>query len=572
MLPAMGCGGQYGTWAVQLSLGWLCVAGCSLDRIPRPSSDSLAVQSHDDGQGDGDAEPSPIDMPTPTVGPKPADPFDAAAPPLPTDVDAGVVDAMDAGLDAHTPPVQDDAGKGLHDASADGGVGPPADGSQPDDAGSSFGLSCGNVLCPGVPLPASQCCTDGSDVTGDRARQGNRCGAMREGETGCLQLEQPGLIDPSCPEVMPSGVSAPEPGCCTDQGHCGTFDSALNVGCHGNPGVEQACREEDIDWDTMCEGAGVYAWKANVDVTWGGQSGGLFDLTDDGRGIIEVVMRAVVKQVGPAGEFIGEVTPCAAELPAFRSSVLCEAYQPTFPTVIWDVDKPLRVPVNGRFQCMSPGCSLTFDPATALVGIDLAEVDGPWPSASEALTFDCAAGTGTACYPDLDADGRPGVSVTLPEGGFLPSAQDDCQRYRLRGAPLNANPLAIFDGVPRTDRLHLGIRMRLGGSVRLSPDCTGGDGLGVAEFVQSRAAGCMVEEGTGNLFQTPAGPNDPCDDAQGDFMNDNLPTYNILRVGQRPSWFLSLSDRRASRGPTYEITRLGPADREYTCAEVRAAF
>jgi len=163
--------------------------------------------------------------------------------------------------------------------------------------------------------------------------------------------------------------------------------------------------------------------------------------------------------------------------------------------------------------------------------------------------------------------------VLLPEDGSLPGAQDTCARgYRLRGAPLNANPLAIFDGVPRTDRLHLGVRIRLGGSGRLSSDCSAAEGQGVADFVQSRAAGCMVQEGTSSLFQTPAGPNDPCSESQVEFMNENLPVYDLLRVGQRPSWFLSLTDRRSSPGPKYHIVRVGPADQDFTCADVRAAF
>jgi hypothetical protein len=55
-------------------------------------------------------------------------------------------------------------------------------------------------------------------------------------------------------------------------------------------------------------------------------------------------------------------------------------------------------------------------------------------------------------------------------------------------------------------------------------------------------------------------------------MNDNLPEYDILRVGQRPSWRLSLSDRSASQGPRYEIVRLGPRELDASCADTRAAF
>jgi hypothetical protein len=69
-------------------------------------------------------------------------------------------------------------------------------------------------------------------------RAPNRCGTDL-GEYApiiagiCLELNQPGTPDDSCPEVASTTRGqARSPGCCTDLGFCGAYEQFLPLGCH----------------------------------------------------------------------------------------------------------------------------------------------------------------------------------------------------------------------------------------------------------------------------------------------------------------------------------------------------
>jgi hypothetical protein len=148
-----------------------------------------------------------------------------------------------------------------------------------------------------------------------------------------------------------------------------------------------------------------------------------------------------------------------------------------------------------------------------------------------------------------------------------------CQSgYIHTGAPLSSNVAAIFDGVRRTDRMFLGVRLKVGTSLRLADDCSGARGSALAEYVNSRAAGCLVEEGTRNftgLNTSAAGPEDPCLAPESAFLDSNLPEYTLLPAGGTPSSRLDLPDRAPSPGPTTSLVRIGAADEAISCERVR---
>lgn len=441
----------------------------------------------------------------------------------------------------------------------------------------SFGLHCGTATCPVAPMDTTQCCTDADDIAAQTARAADRCGldtTASGGAAGCHQLEQPGVADPACPADTPSGATMQEQGCCADEGWCGTLDVARGTGCHRGAGPEQRC-DQGVDPGIECEGTGYFAIRAAVDVAWGGNgTGGLVAITDDGRGDIEIRLLASVTKLTGSKDFVTEVRSCSVVLPPFRSSVLCEAYQPIFPEAIWDAAKAPRFQTQGHYQCLNPGCIVTFDALTSLVGIALQDAGAPWPKAGETAMITCPAGTGTACFSDHDSDGHPGISLQLATDGMLPAkpgATMCAAGYTRRAAPLNANPLAILGGVRRTDRIWLGTRIRLGGSGRVSADCNGGDGGGIAEFVESRGAGCYVQQGTADPFGLPAGPNQECNATEATFLDQNLPVYTILRAGEAPDAMLKLDDMSPSPGPRFGLRRLGKPSDVVTCADVRAA-
>ena len=102
----------------------------------------------------------------------------------------------------------------------------------------------------------------------------------------------------------------------------------------------------------------------------------------------------------------------------------------------------------------------------------------------------------------------------------------------------------------RTDRPLLGVRMRIGESLELGDRCETGTGSGIAEFVNSRGQGCVVQPGTFNFGNGyPAGPNVACTADEAKFMDQNLPVYDVLKVGRIPNSKLDLPDKSPSKGP-----------------------
>ncbi|MDD9965804.1 MAG: hypothetical protein OXR73_06230 [Myxococcales bacterium] len=87
-----------------------------------------------------------------------------------------------------------------------------------------------------TPSTGVGCCTgaDTGAMPGDpRGRGPDLCGTdlgmLSAALAGvCLQTDQPGAPSDECPEIM--GAVGPEPGCCTDEGLCGSVSGLL--GCH----------------------------------------------------------------------------------------------------------------------------------------------------------------------------------------------------------------------------------------------------------------------------------------------------------------------------------------------------
>jgi hypothetical protein len=320
----------------------------------------------------------------------------------------------------------------------------------------------------------------------------------------------------------------------------------------------------------------VFGAKIEVDVAWGGRSGGLVGLTDDGRAALTVHLRLEVQEVDGQMEVRGAARPCSVDLPQFFSTTLCESYKPIFPNTIWESSKLPPIPLTGRYSCLNPGCVLSIDAVTSLIGIDLDNPEAPWPGATQTAAVGCAAGTGVDCFTDHDDDGLPGITINVLSGGRVPDnvgpSETTCTYYEYWGAPLSASAGALTKIVRRADRIHLGTRTKLGGASVLGPECATGIGTGIAEFVQSRAWGCMVQPGTtDNPFGPVAGPNDVCESAEAAFMDENLPIYQVLLPGQTPMMPIEVENDHPSLGPKISLVRLGDLGEDVSCADVRGA-
>jgi hypothetical protein len=473
----------------------------------------------------------------------------------------------------------------VEDAGVDGGqLSTPDDPPPPEMTG---GLKCGDTFCPFAQAPVEPCCTAASDVEGGAAREVDRCGLnfTKLGSdffTGqCWERDQPGLVDETCPPVQVD-LHSENPGCCTDQGQCGGVDSAHGLGCHADPSADiEHCGMTDTDDDAgvppnECDITGRYALQIEVDMTWGGRSGGLWELTDDGRGTLRITMLLDIEKVDATTHVLtGVGKPCGVQLPSFYSSTLCEAYQPVFPPRLWESASMPQFAISGQVQCSNPGCIATIDAQTYLLGVQLNNPEAPWPTAEQTENITCVAGAGAKCFPDHDADGRAGLTVELLKQGKYPTTTNTCRNnggYDLQGAPLSSSAAAIVDGVRRSDRILLGVRMKVGGSVTLGEQCADSTGSGIAQFVNSRAWGCLAQQGTANYPWTQrAGANDPCTATEASFMDANLPIYKVLAAGEKPPTTLELTNTTASKGPAVRLKRIGPLTTDVTCADVRAA-
>lgn len=444
------------------------------------------------------------------------------------------------------------------------------------------GMQCADRFCPFVSGTQQQCCTDASDVESGTARELDLCGLsfaqVQNSSFGdaCWQRDQGGVIDESCPPLEIGG-SIIEMGCCTNEGLCGTLNTESGVGCHYADGIAPRACEGKIVTDVDCDPLGVFGVRIGVDVAWGGRSGGLVGLTDNGRDQITIDLRIEIQSIDGDLRITGLAQPCSVELPPFYSTTLCESYKPIFPTTIWDSPTLPAFPLSGSYQCLSPGCILSIDAQTTLLGIELDNPESPWPHPSETFGITCPAGTGEECFPDQDDDGLPGLTVLVQTGGMAPTADappgTGCRgAYSYFGAPLSASPAAIAKLVRRTDRIQLGTRTKLGGAGVIDVDCNGGLGSGIAEFVQSRAWGCLVQEGTANWPDiVGAGPTEPCMAAEAAFMDENLPIYEILLNGDAPPAPITVPDMSPSIGPTISMKRLGAIGDAVTCEDVRSA-
>jgi hypothetical protein len=482
--------------------------------------------------------------------------------------DAGNADPLTRGTPDSSVSVEDDAG---------------GSGTTPDDTKlKPAALSCQNVPCPLITPGAEACCTTKADVDQHAARGADRCGVKLSSlmssafGDGCWQRDQLGIIDERCPALPAAKGGMSEPGCCADDGQCGTNNADQQLGCRHAPGTAlRACGTEAPT--TSCDPSGSYAVRVTVDSAWEGRDSGLLALTDDGRGPIQIYLLSNIEHVdSTTREVQANGRVCGITLPPFYSTTLCETYQPTFPDRIWESSKLPRPDMPGHYECGTQGCVLSLGPTTYLFGIRLDNPESVWPTPQQTQSLRCQNQPDHSCFPDDDDDGLPGVMVQLDtKGSNVRTQTGSCvsSGYRYRDAPLSASPAAIFNGVRRADRMLLGIRARVGVSVRFGDDCATGRGSAVAQYVNSRANGCLVEPGSFDFFgsQRPAGANDRCATDEADFIDQSMPEYHVLAAGETPMQTSQRKDNTKSAGPTVSVVRFPASNTPITCEQVRKA-
>jgi hypothetical protein len=347
----------------------------------------------------------------------------------------------------------------------------------------------------------------------------------------------------------------------------GSGSAAIGT-CPGAPGCPMCAGDAANKKTGSCEGAsnGVYAFKVTVDVWWDKISiVNVIDLVDAGRGKIVIYLKGNLSGVcedGTGG--MGVMQACGTELPPFtNASILCEAYALSFPDALWDSPMAPTFKTGGTTTGFNPGDTLMIQEAVGLLGIDLMDPMGTWPTA--AGDTKCTAGMGSACYPDHDGDSHPGVTALVrADNAEVPGAPacPNGNKMQYHGTPLDAiNPLADPSSA-RGTKLYLGIRTGLSGGGKIDDNCRTGHGDSTATSVDNRVVGCEASDGSQCVLgdvNSGAG-----------FVDSNSPVYTVLKKGAAPP--SQVTDTSASMGPLGEVVRLGDPNASFSCADVRAAF
>ncbi|MDH5674671.1 MAG: hypothetical protein OEZ06_21265 [Myxococcales bacterium] len=325
----------------------------------------------------------------------------------------------------------------------------------------------------------------------------------------------------------------------------------------------------------VCEGSckalaqGIYAIKTEIDVWW------VDDveppLVDPGRDKITVYLHGELQDVCEDGSNgLGVMKACGTVLPLFKSDANCDAFQIAFYDEMWDKPTMPTFKTSGWSTGFEPGDTLTLEIATGLLGFSMNNADtAAWPTSAQTGDVTCPEGTGEACFPDHDGDGKPGITAYMANIGQNLTA-DGCGGFNLpfvyRGAPLDALN-ALDDGGLKAEKMHVGIRSRLGGAGQIGSDCMSGVGDSQAEYLDSRVWSCELSDGN------------PCADAHAQFVDDNAPTYNVLKKGEAPPVDVMIPatqgggslDQTPSAGPRSSLVRLGDIGQTFDCAAVRNA-
>lgn len=412
----------------------------------------------------------------------------------------------------------------------------------------------GNQQVPGTPGGDTMGGTPGGDTMGGTPGGDTMVGGTPGGDTMVGGT-------PGGDTMMNAGTSGGDGG-----GGTGGSEPPPAM-CGGGTPLEGACKET---------AEGVYAIKTEIDVWW--QDDVDPPLVDPGRGKIEVYLMGELTDVCEDGSGgTGVMKGCGTVLPPFVTYVNCDAYQIEFPDELWDSPSMPTFTTTGSTTGFNPGDTLTLAEASGLVGIDLTDESGTWPTPADTGSIPCAAGTGEACFPDHDGDGNPGITVRLANLGTNFST-NSCGLFTTdpvvyRGAPLDALG-ALDDNSVRAETLFIGVRTRLGGAGEIGADCMSGSGPATATSLDSRVWDCVRTD------------DQPCAPAQSQFVDESAPTYNILDAGEMPPSNVMASpcecsggcagaacplDQTPSPGTRSALVRLGDLGGSFSCADVRNA-
>jgi hypothetical protein len=290
---------------------------------------------------------------------------------------------------------------------------------------------------------------------------------------------------------------------------------------------------------------------------------------DPGRGTLSLWFRTTISDICEDGsDGVALTHPCGTTLPPLFADANGGVIQIVFPPTLWDLPMVPSYPGGGSTSGFAAGDILTVAKTAGTLGIELADVTGAFPPYTDTIKFPCKDGkVGAACFPDVDEDGKPGVTVSFQSTGTVPNpGYDTLLGWHFIPAPLSVGGGALGVGASEA---YIGTRVRAGGSGAIGPDCKSGMGAADAEDIESRVIGCKTNEGM------------PCKESGADsveFLDQNTPVFHVLKVGEAPpsTWKHRRSEVKlntaASMGPQAKVVRLGDLGAKIACDAVRMAL
>ncbi len=281
--------------------------------------------------------------------------------------------------------------------------------------------------------------------------------------------------------------------------------ATLTMACGAEgPGDGDGMTGGDTGGSCNAQGQGVAANQIVATVSWPDTIGVV-----GGSGQLVIWTRAELDFDGT--NISGSVSPCGSTLPVIQTKAIVGGHkiQPIIPDEIWDLSGMPQTTASGTVSGFDPGSTILMQPATALLGLAMADVEAAWPDKWADIQA-----------VDHDGDGAPGItSVPNTNDGF------------------SAPPTGIFPDSPKASALYLVSRsvVELQGT---RDSCTTASGTAIVHNFDNHIIGCALEGGG------------ECDDAQTSFIDSNRTVYKV-------------------ESATYDMKQLPEG---VSCADVRAAF
>jgi hypothetical protein len=286
--------------------------------------------------------------------------------------------------------------------------------------------------------------------------------------------------------------------------------------------------------------AGVYGVAMDLDVVWSDEVNPSAPAYDPGRGKISTLLLGEVSGLCP-GEAEGEVVlrVCDVRLPPIYIGSNGGIVQLVIPPTTWQ--RRGMPEYTAHVRASGPESSeFSIDRITAMLGIELASNDAPWPGYIDTPFVTCGGGNaGSSCFPDQDEDGEPGISLEVRLGGPPPSAAS-IRRGGWSYTPVPTDLSLLYLGTGATT-LFAGLRTQLGGAYPAGSDCNGATGEAEAGDVALRVFDCRMVDGT------------RCTPNAATVADQNMPQFR-------------------GQGAQNTVIRLGDLGEDLGCADVRAVF